>query len=112
MLYDTAALIDSSDATLGALTRLYHAYGRIASGDQAILSLYFHSLRRQYAALPYRLDRTNEVPYAFVPVVRGARYIITAWRWGWRKRPDPTCEPLWNSSAWRSRRSCDAPIPL
>jgi len=112
MLYDTAALIERSDATLGTLTRLYHAYSRIASGDQAILSLYFHTLRRQYAALPYRLDNTNEVPYDFLPVVRGARYIVTAWRWGWLKRPDRACEPPWNRSLWRPRRSCEAPSPL
>uniref|UniRef100_A0A7S4B8T7 Uncharacterized protein n=1 Tax=Chrysotila carterae TaxID=13221 RepID=A0A7S4B8T7_CHRCT len=111
MLYDTSILRDTDMQEIDAL---FHRFGRIADGDQSILSLYFHNLRKVYRPLPYRLLETNEVPYDFSSRIRAARagvdgasYVITAWRYGALSRPASACEPLWNKTVWRPQAKCE-----
>jgi hypothetical protein len=87
MLFDTSIIDDTN--TLINLAKLYQDFGVINSGDQGILSLHFSQDRQVYQHLPYRLSNTLMVPYDFKPRIKGARYIVTAWRdepsllWWW-----------------------------
>lgn len=73
-------MLPSDSATVLELLRLHHKFGQVfASGDQAIVSVYWVHVRKQFRVLPSSIQGTNLVPYDFLNRFQdGNPQIITA----------------------------------
>jgi hypothetical protein len=60
------------------LLHLYHQFGELFPGDQPIVSVYWHHIRKRMRNLPLSMIGTNRVPYEFLKRIKGSPHVVTA----------------------------------
>ena len=81
ILFDTYIIREhgeSSATTVLGIMSLYQKLGRLFSGDQEILSIYWAYMRKQFRVLPLTTFESNRITYEFVKRISADPHIVTA----------------------------------